>query len=147
MATIYIFYGSLLGMCGMLSVKVYELKRRRRSLIYRMFARFDERTHGMLARVIGTTRVKVKELEELIKVDFKKHIYQSVVTSIAHLRGSYDKMRQSARGVQKLKANPKVSAFLRDIEEAKREISSQGGEVKIEEVFITSVNSETNKAE
>ena len=127
MLTVYIFYGSLIGMLGMLAVKLYELKRRRRSFIYRIFSNFDETTHGMLARVLGTLRNRTKELEELIKVDFKKHIYQSVVTSIAHLRESYDKMRQSTRGVQKLKENPKVSAFLRDIEEAKREIGLKNG--------------------
>ncbi len=112
MITVYIFYGSLIAMTGMLSVKLYELKRRRRSFIYRIFANFDETTHGTLAKVIGTSRAKVKEFEELVKVDFKKHIYQSIVTSLAHVRESYDKMRQSARGVQKLKENPKVSAFL-----------------------------------
>jgi len=142
MITVYIFYGSLLGMFGMLSVKVYELKRRRRSLVYRIFAQFDEATHGMLAKVMGTLRSKIREFEELIKIDFKKHLYQSVVTSLAHLRESYDKMRQSARGVQKFKENPKVSAFLRDIEEAKREIIEKNGEGKIEEVFIQSTDLE-----
>ncbi len=137
MLTVYIFYGSLLGMGGMLSVKLYELKRRRRSFVYKIFSNFDEITHGTLAKVFGITRAKAKEIEELVKIDFKKHMYQSIVTSLAHVRESYDKMRQSARGVQKLKENPKVSAFLRDIEEAKREIGLKGEEGRIEEVFET----------
>lgn len=135
--TVYIFYGSLVGMIGMLSVKLYELKRRRRSLVYKVFAQFDEATHGMLASVMGKSRAKIKQAEELVRVDFKKHIYQSTVTSLAHLRESFDKIRQSARGVQKLKENPKVSAFLRDIEQAKREIGLKGVEGRIEEVFET----------
>ncbi len=135
--TIYIFYGTLLGMIGMLSVKIYEVKRRKRSVIYRIFVRFDEATHGMVARVFGGARARKQEFEKLLREDLKREIYQAVVRAIAHTRELYDKMRESSRGVIKLRENPKVSAFLKDIEEAKKEISEKnGGTGKIEEAFI-----------
>lgn len=116
-------------MIGMLAVKMYEVKRRRRSLVYHLFVQFDEFTHGMLAKILGSIRFKKEKLEIFLKNDLRTIIYQSVVKMIAHGRGAYDNIRKSARGVQKLKENPKVSAFLRDIEEAKKEIGEKQGEI------------------
>ena len=125
-ATAYVFYISLLGMLGMLSIKMFELKRRRRSLVYHIFVRFDKATHGMLARIFGTLRTKKGELEIFLKEDLRRLIYQAIVSSIAHAREAYDRIRASSRGVVKLRENPKVSAFLKDIEIAKKEISLRG---------------------
>lgn len=136
MIAVYIFYGSLIGMLGMLTVKMYEAKRRRRSLVYRIFVNFDEITHGMLAKIMGNLRAKKDSFEDFMKVDFKKLLYLLAVKAVAHIRESYDKIRESSRGVQKLKENPKVSAFLRDIEEAKKEINKKNEEEKAEESFL-----------
>ncbi len=125
----YIFYGSLIGMMGMLAVKMYEVKRRRRSPVYHLFVQFDEFTHGMLAKILGSLRFKKDKLEVFLKNDLRAISYQTVVKMIAHSREAYDKIRKSARGVQKLKQNPKVSAFLRDIEEAKKEIGDKQEEI------------------
>lgn len=123
----YVFYASLVGMFGMILVKMYEVRLRRRSFIYKLFANFDEITHGLLAKIFVNFKAKKQEFDDFVKTDFKEHMYQVAVKGLAHLRESYDKIRESARGVQKLKENPRVSAFLRDIEEAKKEISEKNG--------------------
>ncbi len=94
-----------------------------------MFVRFDESTHGMLAKVLGPLRLNKQRAEEFLRNDLKAMTYQGVVKGIAHVREAYDNIRKSSRGVQKLRENPKVSAFLRDIEEAKKAIGDKGGEI------------------
>ncbi len=128
----YVFYGSLIAMAGMLSVKLYEMKRRRRSAIYHLFSHFDEIMHGAVGKIFGAFRTTEKQATHFLTVDLPRIVYRRIVTLAARLRDSYDKLRKGARGVQKLKENPKVSAFLRDIEEAKREMEAKNSEDKEE---------------
>ncbi len=119
---VLIFYISLAIASLMLAVKIYEARRRKRSVVYKVFSYFDEWTHFAVSKVLGAVRRILSSAYNFLVHELPKRVYDFLVRCIAYVRSLYDRSMIFARGVQRLKSNPKVSSFLRDIEQAKKEI-------------------------
>ena len=143
--TALLFYISLIGLVGMFAVKLYEVKRRKRSIVYKVFSQFDEFSHGIVKKVVGTLRHQQERVSVFLRNEAPRAVYEYVVRAIAKTKERVEEMKVKSRGIKKLKENPKVSAFLRDIERAKYEIVRESQEKGDKEEKESAASSQENK--
>lgn len=127
MVLLYIFGISFVFVFGIIFVKVYEYTHRRKIFISRFFAQFDSHTEQFIEKVFGKYDTLKLKLSALVQEEIPRQTRYFFLLLKKVARERYASLILDVRGNRKLRQDPNVSSFLRDISKHKEE--HKGGRI------------------
>ena len=127
----YTFALSAFGLFGMLFLKVYEVKHKKKAFFGLILSRFDSKVHNRLNEVALTYDTGKEKLGLLVRQEIPRQAKYLYFITKKTAKEKYDTFWPNIRGSRILRKNKDVSAFLRDI--AKHKEENGGG--RIDEEF------------
>lgn len=118
---IYTFAISALGIFGMLFLKVYEVKNKKKAIIGMILSKFDSKVHSRLNDIVFIYDTGKEKLGTFVTQEIPRQSKYLYFLAKKTARQHYDAILPNIRGSRILRRNKDVSAFLKDIAKHKEE--------------------------
>ncbi len=129
----YTFAFSFVGVFGMIFLKAYENRRRRRVFISNLLSQFDRVLLVRLQEARGVFFKKRDHVYFFLRDTAPRHARYMVFVLKKTIEEKYDNFFPNMRGSRILRKNGDVSSFLRDIAKHKQE--QGGGRIEDENIL------------
>lgn len=122
------FFVSLAGIVGMVSAKMFELKRGSRGALSRYLARFDAPLSLFLTRVFATARVLFVFAWQRVSL-FLRTFHHTLVSQLHALLQAAERRVRSWREFARTRRIERGSAsvFIKDVADYKKQLKQDGG--------------------
>ena len=123
---------SSIGVFGMIFLKIYEVKRKRKAYIGIILSKFDSKIHNRINELALTYDTGKEKASLFVKQEIPRQSKYFMFLTKKMAKEKLDFFWPNIRGSRILRRNGDVSAFLRDIAKHKKE--NGGGRIDEEEI-------------